>query len=95
MAWNRPKENGEAVSRPLQKRKGFRFPIRGAIAGAIFSLGAAVAAWWLWPSGESAGETPPSQTRQRIKEVKPAASPKAAEVKPKDPPGYWNGAKIS
>ena len=65
------------------------------IAGAVVVLGAAVAAWWPWPTGESAGETPPPQTRQRIREVTPAAAPKAAEVKPKDPPGYWNGKKIS
>ena len=80
MAWNRPSENGEAVSRPLQKRSGDRFPARGAIAGAVVVLGAAVAAWWLWPNGESAGETPPPQTKQRIKEVKSAPAPKAAKV---------------
>ena len=71
MAWNKPTMSGEAVSRPLQKQSGDRFPVRGAIAGAVVVLGAAVAAWWLWPSGESAGETPPPQPRQRIKEVKP------------------------
>ena len=47
-------------------------------------LGAGIAAWWLWPTGESAGETPPPQTRQRIKEVTPAPAPKAAEG-PREP----------
>ena len=71
MAWNRPTESGEAVSRPLQKRAGDRFPVRGAIAGAIVVVGAGIAAWWLWPNGEGAGEAPPSRKEGLIKEVKP------------------------
>ena len=91
MAWNRPRENGEAVSRPLQKRKGFRFPIRGAIAGAIVVIGAAVAAWWLWPSDGSAGETPPPRSARQIKEVAPAAAPTNAVRKAKrEWPPEWH-----
>ena len=52
--------------------------MRGAIAGAVVALCAAVAAWWLWPTGESAGETPPPQERRRIKEVTPVAAPATA-----------------
>ena len=96
MAWNRSSENGEAVSRPLQKRKGFRFPVRGAIAGAIVVLGAAVAAWWLWPDTSApVAEDGDGTAGRRIREVTPAAAPKAEEAKPKDPPGYYNGKKIS
>ena len=80
MAWNRPSENGEAVSRPLQKRSGDRFPLKGTIIGAVVVLGAVVAAWWFWPTGENAGETPPSKTQRRIREVTSAPAPKAESV---------------
>ena len=73
MAWNRP--SGEAESFPLGKkerssilkRKGFRFSL---LAAALIAI---VAAWWYWPRGESAGETPPPRNKGRIKEAKPAA----------------------
>ena len=67
MAWNRPtkREQGTGI------RDQEKFPFRGLVAGAIVVLGAVVAAWWLWPTGESSGETPPPQTKQRIKEAKP------------------------
>ena len=86
MAWNRSTEGAKSgVGR--SKRSGGRFA-KGVIAGAIVALGAAVAVWWLWPTGEGAGETPPPQTRQRIKEVTPAAAPtnrvEVAKPKPKD-----------
>ena len=91
MAWNRSK-NGEAASSPLQgkggmsamKRRGRRFPVRGAIAGGLVVLGAVVAAWWLWPNGESGGETPPPRSARRIKAVEPAAAAKVGEA-PKKP----------
>ena len=51
--------------------------MRGLIVGAIVVLGAAVAAWWLWPNGESTGEMPPPQARQRIKEATSARAPAA------------------
>ena len=89
MAWNRPK-NGEAVSRPLQKRSGDRFSTKCTIIGVIVvALGAAAVAWWLWTGDESAGETPPPSSARQIKEVKPAAAPTNAVVvtKPKTP--YW------
>ncbi len=86
MAWNRPSGNGEAVSRPLQKRKGFRFSVKGAIAGAVVIIGAAVAAWWLWPEGETRQDAA-STKRGLIKEVTPAkAKQEAAKTaEEKDP----------
>ena len=77
MAWNRP-ENREANSCSLQKRSGDRFPVRGAIAGAVVVLGAAVAAWWLWPSGETRQDAM-STKKALIKEVKPQLSAKEQE----------------
>ena len=74
MAWNRPSESGEANSCSLQKRSGDRFPVRGAIAGTIVVVGAAVAALWLWPEGERAGETPAPRNARRIKEVASATN---------------------
>ena len=82
MAWNKPK-SGEAVSSPLQNRRGFNFPISGVIVGVVVVLGAAVAAWWLWPEERSAGETPPPRKEGLIKEVTPAPAPKTVESKPK------------
>ena len=82
MAWNRPSEDGRANT-PSSTRCG-RSPrptvaVRGAIAGAVVVLGAAVAAWWLWSAGESAGETPPHRKETLIKEVKPQLSAKEQE----------------
>ena len=75
MAWNRPKNNGMAVSmKPLRQDCRFRPTVWGATA--IIILGAAVAARWLWPSDECMNETPPPRSVQRIKEVTPAAEPK-------------------
>ena len=87
MAWNRPIE--EKVKAPGEGEQR-NVHVKGLVAGVIVVLGAAVAAWWIWPSGESAGETPSPQTRELIKEVKPAvkAVAKPAEtnaVKAVDP----------
>ena len=94
MAWNRP-NSGEAESFPLQgkknpsilKRKGFRF---STLAVALIAI---VGTWWLWPKGESAGETPPPRNNGRIKEVKPAVVAKAAtndthQAQTNSRPGY-------
>ena len=70
MAWNKPNQNNQAKD-SLRRGRSLRptIAVRGAIAGAIVVLGAAVAAWWLWPSGESAGEPPKSRNAGLIKEV--------------------------
>lgn len=76
MAWNRSTESGEAISRSLQKRSGDRFPFRGAIAGGIVVLCAAVAAWWMWPDASApVAEDSDGTVERRIKEVTPAAVP--------------------
>ena len=78
MAWNRPSEDKVKVRGAGEQRN---VHLNGFLAGAIVVLGAAVAVWFLWPSGESAGETHPPQKRQRIKEAKPAAAKtNAAEI---------------
>ena len=84
MAWNRSTER--ELGRGNRERETGKFPFRGLVAGVIVVLGAAVAAWWLWPTGESAGETPPPQTKQRIKEVTPAAVAKPSAESEKAAP---------
>lgn len=83
MAWNRSSNDGRARSPSAPRRAGTARPIvRGAIAGVIVVLGAAVAAWWLWPTGDSAGETAVPQARQRIKEV--ASAQRGEAPRPQD-----------
>ena len=85
---------GVSTKPPLRRGHRPRPTVRGAIAGAIVTLGAAVAAWWLWPSGESAGKTPPPRSAQHIKAVTPSKAWKYVEVAkaekepPKEKP-YW------
>lgn len=70
------------------KRRGRRFPV--LVAGAIVVLCTGIAAWWLWPEGETRQDAA-STKRDLIKEVKPAAAPKAepveAKVEDDDPNG--------
>ena len=54
--------------------------VRGAIAGALVVLGAAVAAWWLWPNASApVAEDGDGTEKGLIKAVEPAV-PKAVEV---------------
>lgn len=73
MAWNRPSDDKVKVKVRGEQRN---VHLKGVVAGAIVIVGAAVAAWWLWPNEESAGETPPPHATQRIKEAKPAVAQK-------------------
>ena len=84
MAWNRSSEDGSARTPVAPRRTRSVRPtgVRGLIAGAIVVLGAAIAAWWLWPEGERAGETPAPRDAGLIKEVTPAPAPKAKSVEP-------------
>ena len=88
MAWN-GSNSGEAVSSPLHggaggsalKRKGFRFPVKGAVAGTVVVLGAACAWFLLVDSGRHESERPDKKTEPGlIKEVQPAAAPKQQTV---------------
>ena len=93
MAWNRPSNDGRANAPGSPRRAGTARPtkaVRGVIAGAVVVLGAAVAAWWLWPTGETRQDAT-STKRGLIKEVTPAAAPKVAEEEEKkpEPPKYW------
>ena len=84
MAWNRPKESGETITRSLQKRSGDRFLAKGTIAGAIVVLGAGIAAWLMWPA-EKRGDVTSSTKKELIHEVTPATAPKVAEKQEKKP----------
>ena len=55
-------------------------PFRGLIVGAIVVVGAAIAAWWLWPTQER-GEDAASTKQGLIKEVKPSVVTPKAEAK--------------
>ena len=83
MAWNRPSEDaaGHRVNVDATSPSRHWWYVVGAVA----VLGAAVAAWWLWPTGDSEGETAAPQAKQRIKEVSPAqrgAAPRPRDEKP-------------
>ena len=77
MAWNRPKEREQGIGNREQGAR--KSPFRGLIAAAIIVLGAAVAAWWLWPT-EKRGEDTASAKKGLIKEVAPAATNKTPAV---------------
>ena len=68
MAWNRPEEREQGIG---NREQGARTsPFRGLIAAAIVVLGAAVAAWWLWPT-QDRGKDVTSTKQGLIKEVTP------------------------
>lgn len=80
MAWNRSTSDtvdATSSSRPSGRGKMPRLR-RGLLAGAIVVLGAGLAAW-LFMGGEADSRPLQKKERGRIKEVKPAAAPKAAE----------------
>ena len=79
MAWNRPSEDKAKAKVRGEQRN---VHLKGLLAGMIVVLGAAFAAWWLWPRGGSAGETPQSETKPtRVQEVKPAVTTNKVEKK--------------
>ena len=90
MAWNKSSENGEAVSRPLQNRKGFRFPIRRAIAGAVVVVVFAAACFFLIFGVKDKPNAKPGVNAVRVKDVTSAKSnavieTRAPERNDKDP----------
>ena len=82
MAWNRSSENAASrvnVDATSPSRHWWY------IAGAIVVLGAAVAAWWIWPTGETR-RAAASTKKGLIREVTPAKrgeTPRQREEKPK------------
>ena len=76
-------EDGRAGSPCPPRRGGTPRPtVRGAIAGAIAVFGAAVAAWWLWPTGETRQDAA-STNKTLIKEVTPAKPKLSADEQEK------------
>lgn len=79
MAWNRSSEEKKAE---VEKRGGRRnVHLKGLVAGAVVVVGAGVAAWLLWPDAKRPQPTSTSTSTSLIKEVTPAAAPKAEEKK--------------
>ncbi len=106
MAWNRS-SNSQQTETALRRggtprtspsgpfgRLRRRIPTVAVIVGAVVVLGAAVAAWWLWPEGETRQDAA-STKRGLIKEVAPAVPTNVpavveAPVDPNaDPPGTY------
>lgn len=83
MGWNRPSENAASrvnVDATSPSRHWWY------IAGAIVVVGAAVAAWWIFGSGDDGVAAVEQDRHALIKEVKPAAAPKAVVETPKPQP---------
>ena len=97
MAWNRPRGSQQTETALRRGRSPRPTVARGAIAGLVVAFGAAVAAWWLWPDATApVAEDGDGTVGRHIREVTPAAAPKAEPVEEeKDPPGYYKGKKIS
>lgn len=68
MAWNRPTEENVKAKGEGEQRS---VHLKGLIAGVICVLGAGIAAWWLWPTGETRQDAA-STKKELIREVKPA-----------------------
>lgn len=83
MAWNKPGE--EKVKVKGEQRS---VHLRGLVAGAVVVIGAAVAAWFILGGGSApVREGADGTVSRRIKEVTPAAAPKAETVVKRD--RYW------
>ena len=79
MAWNRSSE--DAAGRRVNVDATSSSRHWWYIAGTIVILGAAVAAWWLWPDASApVAEKGDGKAERRIREVKPVAAPKAKPV---------------
>lgn len=74
MAWNRPSEDNLKAKVKGEQRN---VRLKGLVAGVIVVVGAAVAAWWLWPTGEGAGEKSASRNEGHVRDAgkKPAKKP--------------------
>ena len=83
MSWNKPNTTNGRKDGARAKAKS---PARGLIAGCIVIVGAAIAAWLLWPDSSAPKPKVKAPTSpSKIKEVTPAAVPKFVEKQPKEP----------
>lgn len=81
MAWNRPSDD-TANARRLRGGVS-RTVLRGAVAGTIVVSAVAVAAWWLWPTGnDNEGKSEPKKASS-IREVAPKLPVKNVKSPPK------------
>ena len=73
MAWNRPTEENVKAKGEGEQRS---VHLKGLIAGVIVVLVAAVAAWWLWQTGETRQDAASTAEKPAlIKEVAPSVAP--------------------
>lgn len=90
MSWNKP----SSVPQPPPKKSAPPSLKRGLFAGLlVVALGALC--YFMFRPSAATPKRDSAKDRGLIKEVTPAAAPKAKPEKPKDPPGYWNGKKIT
>lgn len=95
MSWNRPsneqvKVKGEGGQRNVH--------LGGLVTGVIAALGAAVAAWLLWPNSITNHQSPDANRQSRIREVHPAVTAKSFSVstaKPAEPKDEWHDDYIN
>ena len=85
MAWNKPTSNTVDATSSLRPTGRGKMPRlrRGLLAGVIVVLGAGIAAWF-FSNGEAASSSLQKKDRGLIKEVTPAAAPKAKAQAEKD-----------
>ena len=76
MAWNRPNEGMKNEARGMRNKS----LARRMIASAVVVLCCAVAAWWLWPTGERGEDAVPTARSSRIKEVQPSSPRKVDQA---------------
>lgn len=79
MGWNGSGQKGAAPAQPKVTAKK-PSPVRGLVAGAVVVALAAVAYFAFFSGSENPQAEKPDKDRGRIKEVTPAAAPKAAPV---------------
>ena len=82
MAWNRS-SNCQQTETALRRTRSVR-PTVAVIVGAVAILCAAVAAWWLWPTGETRQDAA-STKKTLIKEVSPVVVTQQQEQIPAKP----------
>ena len=82
MAWNKPNKNAAGRYVNVDATSSSRHWWH--IAGAVAILGAGIAAWWLWPEGETRQDAASTaENPALIKEVTPSAAPTNAPVEKK------------